>query len=232
MSNVTPHEKFNELWTAVDTYIAENLIPSDPILEETLKANAEADLPSIDVSPTQGKFLYLLAKIKGASRILEIGTLGGYSTIWLARALPSGGKLITLEVDPKHAEVAAKNIARAGLTSRVEQRVGPALDSLAQLQAEHTPPFDLIFIDADKPNNPNYLDWAFCLSHAGTVIITDNVIREGTILNHDDPDPAIQGTRSLFEKPGAEPRLEATAFQTVGSKKHDGFAIAIVKAET
>jgi predicted O-methyltransferase YrrM len=230
MSNEKPDEKSNELWTAVDTYIAQNLIPSDPVLEETLKANAEAGLPSIDVSPTQGKFLYLLAKIKGASRILEIGTLGGYSTIWLARALPSGGSLITLEVDPKHAEVAAKNIVRAGLTSLVEQRVGPALDSLAQLQAEHTPPFDLIFIDADKPNNPNYLDWALRFSHPGTVIITDNVIREGTILNHDDPDPAIQGTRSLFEKLGAEPRLEATAFQTVGSKKHDGFAIAIVKA--
>ena len=228
-SNEQTIEKHNELWTAVDTYIAQNLIPSDPILEETLEANAEAGLPSIDVSPTQGKFLYLLAKIKGASRILEIGTLGGYSTIWLARALPSGGSLITLEVDPKHAEVAAKNIARAGLTSRVEQRVGPALDTLAQLQAEHTPPFDLIFIDADKPNNPNYLDWALRFSHLGTITITDNVIREGTILNPDDPDPAVQGTRSLFEKLGAEPRLEATALQTVGSKKHDGFAIAIVK---
>jgi predicted O-methyltransferase YrrM len=229
MSYENPDEKSNELWTAVDTYIAQNLIPSDPILEETLKANAEAELPSIDVSPTQGKFLYLVAKIKGASRILEIGTLGGYSTIWLARALPSGGRLITLEVDPKHAEVAAKNIARAGLTSLVEQRVGPALDSLVQLQAEHTPPFDLIFIDADKPNNPNYLDWALRFSHLGTVIITDNVIREGTILNPYDPDPAVQGTRGLFEKLGAEPRLEATALQTVGSKKHDGFAIAIVK---
>ncbi len=229
MSYEQPDEKANELWTAVDTYIAQNLIPSDQILEETLKANAEAGLPSIDVSPTQGKFLYLLAKIKGATRILEIGTLGGYSTIWLARALPSGGRLITLEVDPKHAEVAGKNIARAGLTSLVEQRVGPALDSLAQLQTERTPPFDLIFIDADKPNNPSYLDWALRFSHPGTIIITDNVIREGTILNPDDPDPAIQGTRNLFEKLGAESRLEATALQTVGSKKHDGFAIAIVK---
>ena len=229
MSHEKPEEKNSELWTAVDTYITQNLIPTDPILEDTLKANAESGLPSIDVSPTQGKFLYLLAKIKGASRILEVGTLGGYSTIWLARALPSGGKLITLEVNPKHAEVAAKNIARAGLTSLVEQRVGPALDSLAQLQAEHTAPFDLIFIDADKPNNPNYLDWALRLSHPGTIIITDNVIREGGILNHDDPDPAIQGTRRLFEKLATEPRLEATALQTVGCKKHDGFAIAIVK---
>ncbi len=229
MSNEKPNEKPNELWTSVDTYIAQNLIPSDPILDETLKANAAAALPSIDVSPTQGKFLHLLAKIKGARRILEVGTLGGYSTIWLARALPTDGKLITLEVNPKHAEVAAANIARAGLTSLVEQRVGPALDSLAQLQAEKTAPFDLIFIDADKPNNPNYLDWALKLSRPGTIIITDNVIREGAIINPDDPDPAIQGTRRLFEKLGAEPRLEATALQTVGCKKHDGFAIAIVK---
>jgi predicted O-methyltransferase YrrM len=219
----------NELWTAVDTYIAQNLIPSDPALEETLKANAEASLPSIDVSPAEGKFLHLLAKIKGARRILEVGTLGGYSTIWLARALPQDGKLITLEVVPKHAEIAANNIARAGLASLVEQRVGPALESLAQLHAEHTAPFDLIFIDADKPNNPNYLDWALKLSHPGTIIITDNVIREGGILKADDPDPTIQGTRQFFEKLGSNPHLEATALQTVGCKKHDGFAIAIVK---
>ncbi len=232
MSYVTPDEKSNELWTAVDTYIAHTLIPSDPILEEALKANAEADLPSIDVSPAQGKFLYLLAKIKGANRILEIGTLGGYSTIWLARALPSGGRLITLEVDPKHAGVAAKNIARAGLTSLVEQRVGPALDSLAQLQAEHTPPFDLIFIDADKPNNPNYLDWAIRLSRPGTVIIGDNVVREGDILDPNNTDPRIVGTRLFLEKLGSHPRLDATVIQTVGSKGYDGFALAIVKAET
>jgi predicted O-methyltransferase YrrM len=219
----------NELWTAVDAYIEQNLIPADPVLEETRKANADAKLPAIDVSPTQGKFLYLIAKIKGAHRILEIGTLGGYSTIWLARALPSEGKLITLEVNPKHAEVAVKNITRAGLSSFVEQRIGPARDSLAQLHAENTAPFDLIFIDADKANNPNYLEWALRLSHPGTVIITDNVIREGGILNAADTDPDIQGTRRLFEKLGSNPRLEATALQTVGSKKHDGFAIAIVK---
>jgi len=217
------------LWAAVDTYIAQNLIPSDPILEEALKSNAQAELPSIDVSPTQGKFLYLLAKIKGARRILEVGTLGGYSTIWLARALPPDGKLITLELSPKHAEVAAKNIARAGLTALIEQRVGPALDSFAQLQTERTEPFDLIFIDADKPNNPNYLDWALRLSHPGTIIITDNVIREGEVLKADDPDPTVQGTRHFFEKLGTDDRLEATALQTVGCKKHDGFAIAIVK---
>ncbi len=219
----------NELWTAVDAYIAQNLIPSDPALEEALKANTEAGLPAIDVSPTQGKFLHLIAKIKGARRILEVGTLGGYSTIWLARALPEEGKLVTLELKPEHAEIAAKNIARAGLSSRVEQRIGPALESLTQLHAENTEPFDLIFIDADKPNNPNYLEWALRLSHPGTIIITDNVIREGIILNTDDPDPTVQGTRRFFEKLGAESRLEATALQTVGCKKHDGFAIAIVK---
>ena len=229
MSNEKSNEKPNELWAAVDAYIAQNLIPSDPILEETLKANVEAGLPSIDVSPTQGKFLYLITKIKGARRILEVGTLGGYSTIWLARALPHDGKIITLELNPKHAEIAAKNIARAGLTSRIEQRIGPALESLAQLHSESVEPFDLIFIDADKPNNPNYLDWAIRLSHPGTIIITDNVIREGGILKADDPDPTIQGTRRFFEKLGSDPRLEATALQTVGCKKHDGFAVAIVQ---
>ncbi|WP_263368546.1 O-methyltransferase [Edaphobacter bradus] len=218
------------LWTAVDQYIDSNLIPPDPVLEEALAANARDGLPSIDVTPSQGKFLYLLAKISGAKTILEVGTLGGYSTIWLARALPPNGKLITLEILPKHAEVAAKNIERAGLTSLVEQRVGPALDLLAHLhEIEDAGPFDLIFIDADKANNANYHDWALRLSHPGTVIITDNVIREGAILNPDDPDPDVQGTRRLFEKLGAEPRVEATALQTVGSKKYDGFTIALVK---
>ncbi len=226
MSNEKPG---NELFTAVDAYIAENLIPADPALDEALKTNSEASLPAIDVSPAQGKFLHLIAKIKGARRILEVGTLGGYSTIWLARALPRDGKIVTLELKPEHAEIAAKNIARAGLTPLVEQRIGPALESLAQLHAEKAEPFDLIFIDADKPNNPNYLDWALRLSHPGTIIITDNVIREGIILNADDPDPTVQGTRRFFEKLGAESRLEATALQTVGCKKHDGFAIAIVR---
>ena len=219
----------HELWTAVDSYISEKLIPHDPALDQALQANAAAGLPSIDVAPNQGKFLHLLARIQQARRILEIGTLGGYSTIWLARALPADGKLVTLEVDPHHAEVAAANIAGAGLSSLVDMRVGPALDSLAQLHAEHATPFDLIFIDADKPNNPNYLDWAIRLSRPGTIIITDNVIREGAILNPDDPDPAVQGTRQLFDKLSTEDRLDATALQTVGSKKHDGFVIAIVK---
>jgi len=220
----------NDLWTAVDQYISTNLIPTDSALEAALQANAEAKLPTIDVAPNQGKFLHLLARIQGAKRILEIGTLGGYSTIWLARALPPQGKLITLEVNPHHAKVAASNIARAGLTSLVEQRVGPALDSLAQLQAEDAPPFDFIFIDADKPNNPDYLDWAIRLSRPGTVIITDNVIREGAIIEADNTDPVIQGTRHLFEKLANEPRLDATALQTVGCKTHDGFILAIVKS--
>jgi predicted O-methyltransferase YrrM len=218
------------LWTAVDRYIVESLIPSDPILEESLQANAEAHLPSIDVAPNQGKLLHLLARIQGARRILEIGTLGGYSTIWLARALPPDGKLITLEVDPKHATVATANIQRAGLSSKVELRLGPALESLSQLHAESTPPFDLIFIDADKPNNPAYLEWSLRLSRPGTVIVCDNVVREGGIIDPDSTDPMIQGTRHLFELLTANPRLDATCLQTVGSKGHDGFILGVVKS--
>ncbi|HEY6413387.1 MAG TPA: O-methyltransferase, partial [Edaphobacter sp.] len=196
------------------------------------EANARAGLPSIDVSPTQGKFLHLLARMQGAKRILEVGTLGGYSTIWLARALPPDGKLVTLELDPKHAGVAAANIDHAGLTSLVDQRVGPALDSLAQLHAEGAAPFDFIFLDADKPNNPAYLEWALRLSRPGTVIIGDNVIREGDILKKDSTDPRVTGTRLFFKKLGTHPRLDATAIQTLGSKGYDGFALAIVKADT
>ena len=218
-----------ELFASVDHYLTDHLIPNDPPLNEALKANKDAGLPTIDVSPTQGKLLYLLARMASAKRILEVGTLGGYSTIWLARALPAEGKLITLELDPKHAKVAATNIHRAGLTHLVEQRVGPALDSLATLHAEKPAPFDLIFLDADKPNNPNYLDWAIRLSHPGTVIIGDNVIRDGDIIHPDNTDPSVQGTRRFLEKLGAHPQLEATAIQTVGSKGYDGFAIAIVK---
>ncbi len=220
------------LWTAVDQYTNDHLLPPDSILDEVLRANAAAELPSIDVAPNQGKLLHLLAKIQQATRILEIGTLGGYSTIWLARALPqdSNAKLITLEFSPKHAEVALANIARAGLSAKVELRIGPALDSLPQLHRENTPPFDLIFLDADKPNNPNYLDWAIRLSRPGTIIICDNVIRDGGILDPEDEDPAILGTRSLFKRLHAEPRLDATALQTVGSKGHDGFVLAIVNS--
>jgi predicted O-methyltransferase YrrM len=222
----------NPIWTEVDNYLTETLIPADPILEATLAANAAANLPSIDVSPTQGKWLHLLAKIKGATRILEIGTLGGYSTIWLARALPSNGRIITLEFEPKHAAVAQQNIARAGLSHLVEIRIGAAADSLAKLHTEDPTPFDLIFIDADKPNNPTYLEWALKFSRVGTLIVVDNVIRDGKIADPNEPDPAITGTRAMFELLAAgqqgHERLQATALQTVGSKGYDGFALALV----
>jgi predicted O-methyltransferase YrrM len=219
-----------ELWTAVDRYLVESLIPRDPLLDEALEANTAAGLPTIDVAPNQGKLLNLLARIQGARRILEIGTLGGYSTIWLARALPSDGKLTTLEVEAKHAEVAQANIERAGLSSIVELRLGPALDSLVQLCAEGVRPFDFIFIDADKQNIPGYLEWSLRLSHPGTVIVIDNVIREGAVINPDDPDPRVQGVRRFFEMLAADSRLDATTIQTVGSKGYDGFTLAVVRS--
>jgi len=221
----------NPIWTEVDNYLTETLIPADPILEATLAANAAAGLPSIDVSPTQGKWLHLLAKIKGVTRILEIGTLGGYSTIWLARALPPEGRLITLEFNPRHAAVAEQNIARASLSHLVEIRIGAAADSLAQLHTEDATPFDLIFIDADKPNNPTYLEWALKFSRIGTLIVVDNVIRDGKIADPTSTDPAITGTRTMFEMLAANPRLQGTALQTVGSKGYDGFAIALVTSD-
>jgi predicted O-methyltransferase YrrM len=217
-----------ELWKAVDQYIADRLIPSDPVLDETVAANAAAELPAIDVAPNQGKLLHLLARVMGARKILEIGTLGGYSTTWLARALPEGGRMITLEANPKHAEVARANIARAGLSDIVTLRLGAALDTLPQLEKEGESPFDLIFIDADKPNIPNYVKWALKLSRKGTLIIVDNVIRQGEVIEASSDDPNVQGARRLFEMLASEPRLEATALQTVGSKGHDGFAMALV----
>lgn len=219
----------NEHWTAVDQYLIENLIPPDPILEAALKANAAAELPSIDVAPNQGKFLHLLARMQGAKRILELGTLGGYSTIWLARALPADGKLITLEFEPRHAAVARANIERAGLSHLVELRLGPAIDSLAQLHREAAPPFDFIFIDADKPNIPAYLEGALRLSRPGTVILVDNVIREGAVIDPGSTDPSVQGVRRFFEILSTDLRLEATTLQTVGSKGYDGFTLALVK---
>ena len=219
-----------ELWTDVDHYLVENLIPSDPTLDAALESNKAAGLPTIDVAPNQGKLLHLLARIQGAKRILEIGTLGGYSTIWLARGLPSDGKLITLEVEAKHAEVARANIERAGLSSVVQLRLGPALESLSQLHKEGAKPFDLIFIDADKENITAYLEQSLRLSRPGTVIVIDNVIRDGAVINPEDPDPRVQGVRRFFQKLAADPRLDATALQTVGSKGHDGFALAIVKS--
>jgi predicted O-methyltransferase YrrM len=216
-------------WEKVDRYITERLIPHDTVLEKALVANQHAGLPAYDVSPTQGKFLNLLAQMKGAKRILEIGTLGGYSTIWLARALPSDGKLVTLELDPVHAQVATANIAHAQLSELVELRVGDALEQLAQLDDEGVEPFDLIFIDADKPNNPNYLKWALHFSQPGTVIIGDNVIRDGEVINEGSQDPRVQGVRQFYDLLAEEPRISATAIQTVGSKGYDGFVLGIVK---
>ncbi|KWX00485.1 O-methyltransferase [Carbonactinospora thermoautotrophica] len=220
-----------ERWTAVDRYITDLLVPSDPALDATLQASAAAGLPPINVSPAQGKLLHLLARAQGARTILEIGTLGGYSTIWLARALPADGRLITLEADPKHAEVARANIARAGLADVVEVRLGRALDTLPRLAAEGHGPFDLIFIDADKPSNPDYFAWALKLSHPGSLIITDNVVRDGAVIDADSDDPRVQGTRRFFELLAAEPRVSATAIQTVGDKGYDGFAIALVTGD-
>jgi predicted O-methyltransferase YrrM len=215
-------------WTEVDRYIASHLVPADPPLEAAIKSNAAAGLPSIDVAPNQGKLLHVLALATGARRILEIGTLGGYSAIWLARALPPDGRLVTLEVEPKHAAVAQANLDRAGLSAKVEIRVGPAMDSLAQLVKEGAAPFDLIFIDADKKNIPGYLGWALKLARIGTVILTDNVVREGAILDPASADPDVQGVRSMFTMLAKEPRLSSTAIQTVGSKGYDGFAMAVV----
>jgi predicted O-methyltransferase YrrM len=210
-------------WTAVDTYFNELLVGHDPQLDAAMQASSAAGLPAYAVSPTQGKLLFLLAQMQGARNILELGTLGGYSTIWLARALPPGGKLVTLEASEKHAQVAQANIANAGLADRVELRVAPALDTLPQLAAEGRSPFDLIFIDADKENNPPYFTWALKLSRRGTVIIVDNVVRDGAVVDSAKPDPVIQGIRRFHEMLAAEPRATATAIQPVGSKGYDGF---------
>jgi predicted O-methyltransferase YrrM len=215
-------------WTAVDRYITDKLIVSDAALETAVTANAAAGLPAIDVSPAQGKLLHLLALTKGARRILEIGTLGGYSTIWLARALPAGGRLVTLEVEPKHAAVAQVNLDRAGLSGLVEIRVGSAADSLARLVKEDAAPFDLIFIDADKKNIPSYLGWSLQLAKRGTLILIDNVVRDGAIIDTANTEPDVEGVRSMFTMMGTEPRLSATTVQTVGVKGYDGFALAVV----
>lgn len=215
-------------WAQVDRYVESKLIPHDPVLAQTLEANRMAKLPAIDVSPTQGKLLHLFARMIGAKRILEIGTLGGYSTIWLARALPADGKLVTLEAVPRHAEVAQANLKLAGQEGKVEVRIGEALDQLEQLEREGVPPFDLIFIDADKPNNPHYLRWALRFSHPGTVIIGDNVVRDGEIVREDSTDPRVNGVRSFFDRIAEEGAVEATAIQTVSVKGYDGFLIGIV----
>lgn len=215
-------------WDRVDQYITERLIPQDSVLEEVLSANQQAGLPPYDVSPSQGKFLNLLVQMKGARRILEIGTLGGYSTIWMARALPLDGQLVTLELDPFHAQMAKANLSLAQLDGLVELRVGDALEQLSQMKEEGVEPFDFIFIDADKPNNPNYLQWALHFSHPGTVIIGDNVIREGEVINENSEDPRVVGVREFYDLLAEEPRITATAIQTVGSKGYDGFVLGIV----
>ena len=216
-------------WSAVDRYFVEKLALADPVLIEALARNEASGLPRIDVSPPQGKFLHLIARMIGAKRILEIGTLGAYSTIWLARALPEDGRVVTLEYDPRHARVARANIGRVGLSHLVDLRVGPALDALPGVEADGLGPFDLAFIDADKPNNPGYLKWALRLSRPGAVIICDNVVRDGAVVDATSSDPDVLGVRALFDMLVAEPRVSATALQTVGSKGWDGFTIAVVE---
>jgi len=215
-------------WSAVDAYIVEKIATPDFALDAALAANAAAGLPAIDVSPPQGKLLYLLARMARARKILEIGALGGYSTIWLARALPSDGFIVTLEAVPKHAEIARENVRRAGLSGQVRVRLGPALESLPRIAEEGIGPFDLVFIDADKPSNPDYLAWALRLARVGATIVCDNVVREGAIVDRASADPSVQGTRRMFDMIAKEPRLSATAIQTVGAKGWDGFVVAIV----
>lgn len=217
-----------DLWTAVDTFVGDALISEDDALTAAVRSSAEAGLPAIHVSPAQGKLLHLLAKIRGAKAILEIGTLGGYSTIWLARALPAGGRLVTLEADPKHAEVARASIARAGLAGMVDIRLGKALDVLPKVEAEKAGPFDLVFIDADKPSTPEYFRWALKLSRPGTLIIADNVVRKGALADPASTDPNVVAMRHFHAVVSAEPRVSATTIQTVGSKGYDGFTLAVV----
>ena len=217
-----------DLWQAVDAYVSETTVGRDSALEAALKANAAAGLPSIDVSAPQGKLIHLLARMSGARKILEIGTLGGYSTIWLARALPDDGRLVTLEWSARHAEVARQNVARAGLSARVEIRTGAALETLPKIEAEGLGPFDFVFIDADKANNAAYLEWALRLSRPGTAIVVDNVVRDGEVVDARSTDSDVVGVRRMFELIAREPRLSATAIQTVGAKGWDGFVLAVV----
>lgn len=213
-----------ETWTRVDGYLSDALVDGDPALEDALAASARAGLPQIEVTPNQGKFLYLLARVHRATSILELGTLGGYSTIWLARALPADGRLVTLEASPEYAEVARANLVRAGVEHRVEVIVGPAMETLPDLAG----PFDLVFIDADKASTPEYLEWTLRLTRPGSLVVVDNVVRNGAVVDPDPDDPSIRGMRRAIDFLGSEPRLDATAIQTIGSKGYDGFAIALV----
>lgn len=219
----------DQAWVAVDAYFAERLIGKDPLRSEILETNAAQGLPPHDVSPLQGRFLSLLVKATGARRILEIGTLGGVSATWMAQALPAGGQLISLEVSPDYAALARQNLDRAGIGDRVQILVGPALESLARLDADACPTFDLVFIDADKPNNPAYLDWALKLTRPGGLIIGDNVVRGGAVLESDSEDDRVRGVRTFTERLGREPRLFSTALQTVGEKGWDGMTLSFVE---
>ncbi|MFG1398440.1 O-methyltransferase [Roseixanthobacter pseudopolyaromaticivorans] len=216
-------------WSRVDDYIVETLVPADATLDAVLEASAAAGLPAINVSPAQGQMLALFARMVNARRILEIGTLGGYSTIWLARALPADGKVVTLEADSRYAEVARENFERAGVSERIDLRVGRALDTLPAVEHDAAGPFDLIFVDADKPNNPEYLVWALRLSRPGTLIVWDNVIRDGEVADAGSGDPRVQGVRRLFDLLAEDSHLSSTAIQTVGSKGYDGFALTLVQ---
>lgn len=220
-----------QTWSAVDQYLTAQHGLDDAVLQSTLAASSAAGLPQIQVSATQGKMLHLLARMQGARHILEIGTLGGYSTLWLARALPADGRLVTLEFDPKHAEVARANFARAGIEKLIDLRVGAALETLPQLVQEGAGPFDFIFIDADKDNYPGYFEWSLRLSRPGTLIIADNVVRQGGVIDPDHPDVRVQGVRRFLDMVAAEPRVSATTIQTVGSKGYDGFAMVLVTGE-
>ena len=215
-------------WTEVDRYIADVVVESDPALDAALETSAGAGLPSINVAPNQGKLLALLVQMRAARTVLEIGTLGGYSTIWMAGVLPADGRLVTLEADPDYADVARRNIAHAGLDHIVDVRVGPALTTLPQLAAEGAGPFDMVFVDADKAANADYFSWALRLTRRGSVIVVDNVVRGGTVVDADSADPGVQGTRRLYDLLGQERRVSATVVQTVGSKGYDGFALAVV----
>lgn len=215
-------------WTAVDAYLDATLVREDEALRAAVRDSAAAGLPSIAVTPSQGKLLQQLALMVGARRILEVGTLGGYSAIWMARALPADGKLVTLEIEAKHADVAQKNFVRAGVADRVEIRRGPALETLPRIAADDLGPFDLAFIDADKESNPEYFDWAVRLARRGSLIVIDNVVRDGRVLEEDSRDPGVLGVRRLFERMARESRVSTTAIQTVGAKGWDGLAFALV----
>ena len=217
-----------DIWTAVDDYITSSVVGHDAVLEGALERSAAAGLPAISVSPPQGKLLFLLARAMRARRILELGTLGGYSTIWLARALPRGGRVVTLELEPAHAAVAADNLRRANLARRVDIRVGPALDTLDQLIAQAVKPFDLIFIDADKPRIPDYYERALALSRPGSMIIVDNVVRDGQLANASSDDANVLGVRRFHELLAHDERVSATTIQTVGTKGYDGFTVSVV----